>query len=265
MNADKSSNQIPLLRFLNKHKWRIILPLIFALFYFALPRYLMESIAVQQNFFFKSDYLSKDEIRKEFLGIREQTLSDESLKNLIFKYDLYKAERNDNVSESLLIEKLRRVLEIRLDDEGNNKAAVIWIHFRKENAQNIAALSDEIMSRFQQNPQIHIDKYVTEPYDANSYRNYVFFGGLLQGLVMIVIPLILLWEIPNMFYSPKTKQMVFEPLKADWQEEMIDAKLRGEMWKALQINIRYSFAFLAAMIQKSPLGDLFEFFGKFAR
>lgn len=59
--------------------------------------------------------------------------------------------------------------------------------------------------------------------------------------------------------------MVFNPLKADWQNELCEAKLRKKTWKVVQINIRYSYSFLAAMIQKSPLGDLAEFVRKFAK
>lgn len=266
MNEDKLNNQIPILRFLNKHKWRIILPLLFALFYFALPRYLTQYIAVQQNVFFKSSILSKAEMSKEFLNIREQVLSDESLKNLIFKYDLYKAEREDNVAENLLIEKLRNSVEIRLDDEAATQSFTIWIHLRKENAQNIAALSNEVMSQFEKNSNIHIDKYVTEPYDTGRYRDWVFVADImLRGLLLLSVPLILIWEIPNIFYSPKTKEMVFEPLKSDWQEELLEAKLRNQKLKAMQINFHYSYAFLAAMLQKSPIGDLMEFIGKIAK
>ncbi|HEY0426823.1 MAG TPA: hypothetical protein VGC76_03350 [Pyrinomonadaceae bacterium] len=203
---------------------------------------------------------------KEFLDIREQALSDESLKTLIFKYDLYKAEREANVAENVLVEKFRNAVEIRLDNEGTNQAGFFWIHFRKENSQNIAALANEVMSRFEKNPNIHVDKYVSEPYEATATnRNYVLFGGLLEGLILISIPLILLWEIPNMFYSQKTKEMVFNPLKSDWQSELLDAKLKNQRWKAAQINVRYSYAFLAAMLQKSPLGSLIEAAGKFAK
>jgi hypothetical protein len=77
--------------------------------------------------------------------------------------------------------------------------------------------------------------------------------------------LILIWEIPFLFYSQKTKETVFNPLKLDWQSELLEAKLRNQTREAIQINIRYSCAYLAALLQKSPLGDLLEYIGKFAR
>lgn len=265
MQKEKLRDQIPVVKFLNKHKWRIAFPMLFATCYFALPRYLRETIAVQQNVFSKSSVLDKTEMIKEFSEIRDQILSDESLEHLILKYDLYESEREVNVGENVLIEKLRNSIEIRLDDETSSQIAFIWIRFNKENSQNITALSNEVMSKFENNPDIHIDKYVSEPYDADVYRNRVFFGGLLQGFVTIVIPLILIWEIPNMFYSPKTKEMIFEPIKLDWQNELNDAKLKKRTWKATKINVQYSCAFLAALIQKSPIGDVIEFVRKFAK
>ena len=265
MQDKKVNNQIPIVRFLYKHKWRIVLPLLFAIFYFSLPRYTRESISVQQYLFFKSSVLNKTEMVKEFSDSRERVLSDQSLKNLIYKYDLYKSEKENGTSESQIVEKLRKSINIRLDDEFNNSSGSIWILFDKANSQNIAALSDEVMSQFEQNPYIHIDKYVSEPYDPSVWKGYAFWGGLLQGLVMIVIPLIIIWEIPNIFYSSKTKEMVFSPLKSDWQNELFDAKLKRQKWKTIHINIQYSCAFLAAMMQKSPVGDLIEFVRKFAK
>jgi hypothetical protein len=92
----------------------------------------------------------------------------------------------------------------------------------------------------------------------------VFWGALLQGFTMLTIPLILIWEIPNIFFSPLTKENVFEPLKTDWQDELTNAKLQNQTWKSFEINIHYSIAFISAMIQKSPLGDLLEYVRKFA-
>jgi hypothetical protein len=268
MNESKTNNQPPIFRFLAKHKWRIILPLIFALFYFALPRYLAESIAVQQNLFIKSPTLNQEELKRETNAISNSVKSDEFLGHLINKYDLFKTKRKEGFSEKEIIQYWRERLELRLEDENMVEGVGVfnWLHFRdRENFPHIAAISDDIFAKFEQNQNLRLNRYVSKPYDAIGHRKEGFLGGMLQGLVMIVIPLIFIWEIPNIFYSPKTKKMVFEPLLADWQEELTDAKLRGESWRALQINIRYSFAYLAVMIQKSPLGDLFDFFGKFAK
>ncbi len=268
MKSENSSNQAPIFKFLSKHKWRIVLPVLFALFYFALPRYFANYTAVQQNLFIKSSKVNRNETEKDIANIINQTQSDDFLQQLISKYDLYKIERKNNVEEKLLIEKLRKAIDIQSDNENlaDSLPVFIWIRFKDENAQNIVAISNEITAQFENNLNLQVNKYVTEPYNSHVYRNRVFIGDVVvRGLLLFSIPLILLWEIPFLFYSPKTKEMVFEPLKSDWQNELLEAKLRNQTWKAIQINVRYTYAFLAAMWQKSPFGDLIEFVSKFAK
>ncbi|CAN5286187.1 hypothetical protein BH20ACI1_BH20ACI1_06570 [soil metagenome] len=71
--------------------------------------------------------------------------------------------------------------------------------------------------------------------------------------------------ICKFLYSAKTQREVFEPIIADWQEEYFEALFKKEIWKARCINMRYIYAFFAAMWQKSPIGDLIEFVRKFAK
>lgn len=267
MIAKNTNNEAPIFRFLNKHKWRIILPMIFALFYFALPRYNYYPVAVQQGLFIKSSILGQNELKQETTNIKNKIHSDNFLKDLILKYDLYKTERSNNVEEKLLIEKLRNAIGVSFPewDFEDGVQANVWISFRKENSQHIVGISTDVTAQFENVESFQVIKYVSKPYDANPWRNYVFIGALMQGFVMLVIPLILFWEIPNMFYSPRTKETVFEPLKSDWQRELYEARLRNQTWKAFEINIRYSFAYFSAMIQKSSIGDLIEFVRKIAR
>ncbi len=72
-------------------------------------------------------------------------------------------------------------------------------------------------------------------------------------------------NLVDFFYSQKIKKQVFEPIIADWQEEFFEALFKKEIWKARWINVRYTYAFLASMWQKSPIGDLIEFVRKFAK
>ena len=60
----------------------------------------------------------------------------------------------------------------------------------------------------------------------------------------------------------KIQKEVFDPIVADWQEEYFEALSKKEIWKSRRINMRYTYAFLAAMWQKSPVGDLIEFIRK---
>lgn len=78
------------------------------------------------------------------------------------------------------------------------------------------------------------------------------------------LPLHNLLKITSFFYSRKTQKEVFEPITLDWQEEYFEALDDREIWKSRWINVRYTYAFILAMIQKSPIGDLFEFILKIA-
>lgn len=265
MSENKSINQIPILSFLNKHKWRIIIPLLFALFYWAIPRYTLEPIAVQQYIFFKSDVLTNEEIKKEFFINKEKVHSDEYLKALIIKYDLFQLERSKVVSESKLINKLRFSINLNYTDFSPASSASVWVNLKKENSKNIVPLSQQVLAEFEKNPKIHSEKFISDPYDSNSWRSTVFWGSLAQGFVFLVIPLVILWEIPNLFYSQKVKNMVFDPIKSDWLEEANEAKLEENFLKLTFVHIRYSFAFVISLIQESPFGRLFEFVNKLAR
>lgn len=66
-------------------------------------------------------------------------------------------------------------------------------------------------------------------------------------------------------FSAKTQTEVFQPIAADWQEEHFEALFKNEIWKARWINVRYAYAFLAAMWMKSPVCDVIEFVMKVAK
>ena len=74
-----------------------------------------------------------------------------------------------------------------------------------------------------------------------------------------------LFRLIEFIFSAKTQKEIFEPLCADWQNEYFEALFKKEVWKSRWINVRYTHAFLAAMWQKSPIGDLIEFVIKIAK
>jgi len=267
MHEDKLKNQIPILRFLNKQKWRIIIPILFTTVYFGLPRYFREPFASQYYLFITSaQNAAREQLNSEVTDVSNQILSDESLLGLITKYDLFAKERKSGINDKLLIEKMRRATQIRpdTDNTANGAMVYVWAHFWDTDPQKVIAVSNEVVARFEEQSNLRVMKYIAPPYDYNPWRGWVLFGSAMQGATFSLL-LILIWEIPFLFYSQKTKEMVFNPLKSDWQNELFEAKLRNQTWKAMQINTRYSYAFLAAMIQKSPIGDLIEFVSRFAK
>lgn len=268
MQEDKIDNQIPILRFLKRHKWRIIIPILFCVVYFGVPRLSQRLVSSPCDLFITSARNAPPEqLNKEVLEAFHQINSDESLLGLIVKYDLLADSRKSGIEEEILIENIRKRIQImpEVKNTANNGAVVyIWMTFWDEDPQKVTALSGEIASRFEAQPNLQVMKYIPPATDT-SFRTEVALTSPLPAGVAFSLLLILIWEMPFLFYSQKTKETVFNPLKSDWQSELFEAKLRNQTWKAIQINIRYSCAFLAAMLQKSPLGDLLEYIGKFAR
>ena len=74
-----------------------------------------------------------------------------------------------------------------------------------------------------------------------------------------------LLKITEFLFSAKIQKEIFEPITVDWHEEYFEALFKKEIWKARWMNMRYTYAFFAAMWQKSPIGDLIEFVNKIAK
>lgn len=261
----ENKNRIPILRFLNKHKWRIIVPILITTVYFGLPRYFHKPFACQYYLFITSSQnAAREQLSAEVSDISSQVLSDESLRGLIAKYDLFTEERKSGIDDKLLIEKMRAAtrIEPELENTANGAMVYVWAHFWDIDSQKVTAVSNEVAARFEEQSNFRVMKYIAPPYDYNVWRGWALFGSALQGATFSLL-LILIWEIPNLFYSQKTKETIFEPLKSDWQSELIEAKLNNRIWGAAQINMYYSYAFLVTLLQKSPIGNLMEFVGKF--
>ncbi len=71
-----------------------------------------------------------------------------------------------------------------------------------------------------------------------------------------------LLKISDFLFSPKTQKEIFEPIVAEWYFEFFEDLNKGRALKAKWTNIRWTYNFLTAMLQKSPIGDLFEFISK---
>jgi hypothetical protein len=74
-----------------------------------------------------------------------------------------------------------------------------------------------------------------------------------------------LLELTAFLYSTKTQKEVFEPCVADWNEEIYESLKKNKDASLFMINVRNTYAFLTAMWQKSPIGDLIEFVVKIAK
>lgn len=74
-----------------------------------------------------------------------------------------------------------------------------------------------------------------------------------------------LFKLTDFIYSPKTQLEVFKPILSDWDDEYFLSLSKKEIWKARWINVRYTYSFILAMWQKSPIGDLIEFIKNVAK
>lgn len=255
---NEENNQIPIVKFLKKHQWRIILPVLFMTFFISLPLVLTTRTFVNQYLSIKSPTLNRNELSNDVASKVQYVQSNEFLKGLVVKYDLF-SDEND---EETKVENLRQSIGVTLDNENLIESVSVYVDTRfqdKKGTEFITEITNDVVAQFERNQNWDIDKYVTKPYHSSLETKISrLILNIFVAMLLFSAPLIFLWEIPNMFYSPRTKQMIFEPLKADWQEELYEAKLRKQTWKALEINIRYSFAFVAAMFQKTPVGNLIE-------
>ena len=101
--------------------------------------------------------------------------------------------------------------------------------------------------------------------------NISFFSQLF--MVFIVIPLqiyffnrnlfndldLKILKLSQHFYIETVVNNCFKPLVADWREEYSNARHQNHKWQAFSINLRYTYAFISAVIQQSFLRHLLEF------
>lgn len=74
-----------------------------------------------------------------------------------------------------------------------------------------------------------------------------------------------LLKISEILFSAKTQKEVFEMIMADWDDEIHTALEKNKDTNLFMINLRNFYSFFASMWLKSPIGDLIEFIGKFAK
>ncbi len=277
MDEDKFRNQIPIFRFLNKHKWRIILPTLFFFPYWIFPFYSStKSLPIQSYLYVTSTRNGSPEtLNQEVAGISEELQSDESMLSLVRKYDLFAKDRRQGMPDDQLIEKMRMAIvvgpdstkppgDIKIIKPSGGVNVYVLVRLRDEEQEKTAALTDEIADRFQSQPDLSVVKTVNSPLPRPSFPSMALMIMIGAPAMFSSLILIFIWEIPFLFYSKKTQEMVFDPIRSDWRDERIEAKMNGDIVEVVVVHVRYSFAFIGAMLAKSPIGELFEFIGKLA-
>lgn len=268
MDEDKLRNQIPILGFLYKHKWSIIVPLLISVYYLGFPYsfnvpptpsvYSQLSIKPAQDDSLKS-------INQQVANVLYGINSDESLLALVAKYDLFSQDRKNGISDQDLLEKVRWRISVEQQLNSPEDEAVVFVsaRFLGEDFQKNDAVTKEIESRFEKisdfnvsKPKLMMDFRPPWKLRLTILMIYWFFFASI---------LILIWETPRLFYSRKTQELIFDPIRSDWEREAAEARSMGDIVKILRIHLQYSFAFVAAMLQRTPIGDLVESVGKLAK
>ena len=84
-----------------------------------------------------------------------------------------------------------------------------------------------------------------------------------NATIKIIVPLrYKLLKMSELLFSEKTQKETFETAMADWNFEIFEAIKKDRDVNLLMINVRHIYGFLAAMWQKSLVGDLIEFVGR---
>ena len=271
MNEDKLRNQIPIFRFLNKHKWRIILPILVFFPYWVIPFYFAKIAQPAQSFLFVTSArdATPETLNQEVAKISEQLQSDDAILGLIKKYDLFAKDRRQGTPDDQLILKMRgsMVVDPEATKPPGGVNVYVWVRLWNEEPEKTVALFGEITNKFESRPDLSVTRSVAAPELGPPPITTRILIALIQlsPAMFCSLILIFIWEIPFLFYSKKTQEMVFDPIRSDWQCELSDPGENAGLGYRLQINIRYSFAFVGAVLAKSPIGELFEFTGKLAR
>lgn len=106
---------------------------------------------------------------------------------------------------------------------------------------------------------------------------FVFFsiGGFLGFILLSIFPEVfgvnpaplrlLLELITEFLYSEKVFKSTFEPIFEEWRYESEKSNKNNQKLRAKWMSIYYTYVFLVAIWQRSPIGDLIEFVRRFIR
>ena len=102
----------------------------------------------------------------------------------------------------------------------------------------------------------------------------VFFAGLGASKILVdgksrpiikTAPFSLLSRFASIAFSAKDQTEIWNPLWSDWQDEYFAAIQENAVWKMRFVNFRYTYSFIAIILQKSPVGDLIGLIAKFGK
>lgn len=248
------------LRYLWRRKVIIFLPIAAMSLYTGFYRYFSPNRFASQGSLTVTQKIKSEPVLHRLEEIKREILSSGYLEQLILKHDLFRRERESSVPMSELVEKQRKIFEtnIRISDDETGEVGSVFLLFSAADRQTAETVSKDLASRFEAESNFNVIKSFYKPHEYQLKGSSAFLIGAFWGAFFISLPLLFLYEFPNIFYSPGTHKEVFQPLLADWREEYFEAVQQNQKLKACWISACYAWAFLMAMLQRSPLGDLME-------
>ena len=277
------ATQIPIFRFINRHKWVIIVPIILCTLYFGLPRsfYRSSSQDSSQKYFsaiFEGEvnssngqYAGSDEKLLAEIESTQRDLKDASfLKDLIVSNNLFESERSKGIGLDELAQSFDKWIypSAEIVDGGGSVTLSVIIFLQKQDRNKIEMVSRSVGDRLRSATGLDIIQIdAIQPAPSRILRYFVLLKiifGLFLG-VLISVGLILLLESPNLFYSPKIHEEVFIPIRSDWQIERAETVLEQAYFRTAVVDIRFAMAFLIAMVQRNPLSEFFRVILKVAK
>ena len=294
------TNQIPVLKFLDRYKSVILVPIVLSTLYFVLPLSIFrdgsrsaasdvtQSILKERfSAVFNGEVAGSDnpvvdmQSLAEIRSLQRQMRSDSFLTELILKTNLFESERKRGDSLEKLAQSLGQwvAASASIADSGRINFSYILL-LSNADKEKIKLVETYVANRFSNSSSVNVSRIVREPYvpkysTAGSLRSsfrmgllLLLFGKTAFGLflgALLSISLIVMLESPNLFYSQRIHEEVFNPIRSDRQLEKAEVEVDSGFSERLYIDMRFAIAFLTAMFQRNPIFELFRNVFRFAK
>lgn len=92
--------------------------------------------------------LTNEDFSQRLQTINQEVLSRSSLEPMVFKYDLYRTERNAGMPMELVIAKMYKNIKVDLEETGDQKVAAFRIKYRDSDPQATRNVTAELASKY---------------------------------------------------------------------------------------------------------------------
>jgi hypothetical protein len=148
-NEEELKTQLPILRFLNKHKWLFIVSILSTIGYFYLAGYDNPVSGSSRSLFITSPQnATNKELQGEVSNFSNQFRSVDFYRGMIQKYDLFSEERKKGADDGKLAERL--LSQIKVSSSEDNLEEGLWVAVQgfvwNEQPEKIDLVTREIIS-----------------------------------------------------------------------------------------------------------------------